>query len=201
MSPVINNTVRKDPEILLHHEEQDFKTESAASGIRNFTMISLALGTGLRNDELINLTIEMIKPYEDITKMLYLPGIIAKGGIPRDIPLHPDLRSDLWRFLTWKQNHTEPSNPGDYLFVSKFTHNRLSSRDFQRIVNSISIKSIDRKIHPHVLRHTFATKLLTVSNLRIVQKVLGHKNISTTQIYTHPSINELSDAINKLLFK
>ncbi len=198
MKPLIIKNSSKDPEILLHHEEQDFITESANSGIRNFTMISLALGTGLRNDELINLTIELIKPYDDITKILYLPGIIAKGGIARDIPLHPDLRSNLWRFLTWKENNNEPSNPADYLFISKFTHNRLSPRDFQRIVNNISINSIGRKIHPHILRHTFATKLLTVSNLRIVQKILGHKNITTTQIYTHPSSNELSDAVAKL---
>lgn len=198
MNSVINNVTCKQPEILLFEEEQDFKTEASHSGIRNYTMIILALGTGLRNDELINLTVEMIKPYDDITKILYLSGTIAKGGVPRDIPLNPDLRSDLWRFLTWKLNNKEPSHPADYLFISKYTHNRLSSRDFQRIVQAISIKSISRKIHPHVLRHTFATKLLTVSNLRIVQKVLGHKNISTTQIYTHPSNNELSEAINKL---
>jgi len=193
-----NHTVRKEPVILLFDEQQDFITEASNSGIRNFTMVSLALGTGLRNNELINLTIEMIKPYTDITKILYLPCTIAKGGISRDIPLHPDLRSDLWRFLTWKQNNNEPSHPADYLFISKYTHRRLSSRDFQRIVDKISIKSIKRKIHPHILRHTFATRLLAVSNLRIVQKALGHKNISTTQIYTHPSSSDLSEAVDKL---
>jgi site-specific recombinase XerD len=127
-----------------------------------------------------------------------LPGTIAKGNSPRDIPLNPDIREHLKQFLTFKRNQKENTSPGDYLFVSVFSHRKLSPRDFQRIVSTASYTTIGRSIHPHILRHTFATRLLAVSNLRIVQKVLGHKNIQTTQIYTHPSSNDISDAINKL---
>jgi len=53
-------------------------------------------------------------------------------------------------------------------------------------------------IHPHTLRHTFATKLLEKSNIRVVQQVLGHKNLQSTMIYTHPSKNVILEAINEI---
>jgi len=167
-------------------------------GYRDYVIIKLALGTGLRNSELINLTIDCFFYLDNIVHVLDLPSTIAKNHIPRSIPLHPDIYVLLDNFIDWKINHNEPTEPISYLFVSKFTHHKLCSRDFQRIVNRASSMSIGRKIHPHTLRHTFATKLLAKSNLRIVQQVLGHKNISTTQIYTHPSSNDISEAINKM---
>jgi len=183
---------------LLQFEVDSLLRQAQATNRRDWIMIDLALNTGLRNSELIALPIECIKSYETIVNILSLPGTIAKGGRPRDIPLRPDIRTHLEFFLIWKADHGESLEPTDFLFVSKFTHNKLSPRDFQRILNKISTKSIGRAIHPHVLRHTFATKLLSVSNLRIVQQVLGHVNLQTTQIYTHPSNDDVSAAMNKL---
>lgn len=195
-----NSQLKQEPEILLE-DEISFLIEAARkSGIRNHTMIRLCLGTGLRCSELVNLTIECIKAYETITTILMLPGTIAKGGNKRDIPLTPDLRDLLNNFLIWKYQHNEPLEPDDPLFCSKFTHKKLNPRDFQRITRELSILSISRPIHPHVLRHTFATRLLSVSNLVIVQKVLGHKNIQTTQIYTHPNNNEILDAVSSIKY-
>ncbi len=161
-------------------------------------MISLALGTGLRNSELVNLTIECFRPYDEISNFIDLPASIAKGAQPRQIPLREDLRGSLQNFMHWKFDRGEIIAGSALLFVSKYSHNRLSPRDFQRMLHKLSMEAIGRPVHPHVLRHTFATNLLKVSNMRIVQKALGHKNISTTQIYTHPSNDEISDAINKL---
>lgn len=183
---------------LLNFEIDSLLAQARDTGRRDWMMIDLALHTGLRNSELINLTIECIKSFESIVNILNLPGTIAKGGRSRDIPLRPDTRTHLELFLIWKNDHSEATGPNDYLFVSKYTHKKLSPRDFQRIVKSISEKGIGRAIHPHILRHTFATRLLAVSNLRIVQSVLGHKNIQTTQIYTHPSSDDVSNAINRI---
>ena len=188
----------KEPEILIDAEISMLYSKIEMENPRNFMMIVLALATGLRNNEVCSLTIELIRCFETIPSILSLPGSIAKGGTPREIPLTPDIRNNLENFLAWKENNDEDISPDAYLFVSKFTHKKLSPRDFQRIVASVSKKSIGRPIHPHVLRHTFATRLLRVSNLQIDQKVLGHKHISTTTIYTHPSTDEISKAVNKI---
>lgn len=192
------NPVKSKIDILLEEEIIPLKQAAAASYFRDFVMISLALSSGLRNSEIVNLTVECIRPLDEISNILDLPGTIAKGGNPRQIPLHPDLRSLLQEFLEWKWNMGEQIDGSALLFISRYTHKPLNPRDFQRRLRSISLSAIGRAVHPHVLRHTFATKLLAVSNLRIVQKLLGHKNISTTQIYTHPSNNELLTAIKKM---
>lgn len=191
-------TKQKEPEILLDHEIELIMEYADKSSERNRMMISLAVNTGLRCSEVIHLTIECIRPYDVITPMMLLPGTIAKGGYAREIPLKPDLRAELASFLKRKFDWGEGMLQNDFLFVSRFTRNKLNTRDFQRILREISIKSIGRAIHPHILRHTFATRLLAVSNLRIVQQILGHKNIQTTQIYTHPSSNELSVAVEEM---
>ncbi len=188
----------KIPEILLDQEIILLKNYASSVSTRDSMIIDLALGTGLRNSELIKLSIDCIRPYDEIGNFLMLPGTIAKGGTPRNIPLYSDLRTSLQSFLSWKVDHGEPILAHKWLFCTKYSPNRLSSRDLQRITRSLSLQALGRPIYPHVLRHTFATKLLTVSNLRIVQQVLGHKNISTTQIYTHPSNNDLSNAFEKL---
>ena len=189
---------QKEPEILLTHEIELILEYALKVSERDRMMILLALDTGLRNSELVDLTIECIRPYDVITSMMELPGTIAKGGVAREIPLKPDLRDELSAFLIRKFDWGESILSHHHLFVSRYTHNKLCQRDFQRILKNISVNSIGRSINPHILRHTFATRLLEVSNLRIVQKALGHKNIQTTQIYTHPNSNDLSIAVNKI---
>lgn len=197
-SPVTHPFTGRIPAILLDHEITTLLATALSFNVRDYTMIKLALNTGLRNNELISLTMECVQPYGIITNILELPGSIAKGGHGRNIPLNPDVRACLEAWLETKEYIVERTNPIAYLFVSQFSRKQLSTRDFQRIVKTISSSSIGRSITPHTLRHTFATRLLSRSNIRIVQEVLGHKNIQSTQIYTHPSTNEISDAVSKL---
>ncbi len=186
------------PLILLDHEIEFLLSYAKSSSIRDFTMISLALGTGLRNSELVLLKVENIFAFDVIPCVLELPGKIAKGGFKRNIPLKTDLREELKLYLDNMHKKSHCFVPDDPFFRSKFKNNHLTPRDFQRIVNNISSHAIGRTITPHTLRHTFATKLLSVSNLRVVQTVLGHKNIQTTQMYTHPSSNEIDNAVNSM---
>lgn len=188
----------KEPDILIDYEVQTLLSKLKLLYPRDYMMIDLCLNTGLRNEELCSLTIECIKSFDIIASILTLPGTISKGGFPRDIPLNPDIRFHLRNFIDWKVANNENIFPYSFIFVSKFTHNKLSPRDFERILDTASKKAIGRHIHPHILRHTFATRLLRVSNLRIVQKVLGHKSIQTTEIYTHPSNDDVSVAVNNL---
>ena len=189
---------RPEIDVLLDDELTALEAAAAESFSRDWMIVSLALKTGLRNAELCKLTIECFRPLDEIIGILDVPGTIAKGGHPRQIPLHPDLRVSLQNFLTWKHNRGESIEGTANVFLTKHTHKQMMPRDIQRIIKSLSEASIGRAICPHTLRHTFATRLLSVSNIRIVQKALGHKSIASTQIYTHPSNEEISQAINQM---
>ncbi len=165
--------------------------------LRDYTMIFLSLSTGLRCSEVVNLFIEDISPFGDVSTILIVPSRIAKNGKKRDIPINQQTRDILFNFKSFKKVHSEPTFPDSYLFLSKYTHNPLSSRDFQRIVKEYSITSIGRSISPHTLRHTFATRLLKHTNLRVIQELLGHSSIQTTQIYTHVDSSDAQLAISK----
>jgi len=163
---------------------------------RDHTMIYLALSTGLRVSELIGLYIEDVAPFGDVSSVLSVPSRIGKGGRRREIPINEDVRLALSKFIKSKEYSKHPTDPTSFLFLSQHTSNPLSSRDFQRIVKQTSISAIGRSITPHVLRHTFATRLLKLTNLRVIQELLGHKYIQTTQIYTHVSIDDAQLAIS-----
>ncbi len=177
-------------------EIQKLLSSAQLQDSRDFTMVFLALSTGLRVSELVGLFIEDVRPFDEISRILTVPSRIGKGGKKRDIPLNDDTRSIIKEFIRIKGIRHQFTNSDSFLFVSHHTHNPLSSRDFQRIVKNLSIKSINRSISPHTLRHTYATRLLRHTNLRVIQELLGHAWINTTQIYTHPDKTDCIDAVD-----
>lgn len=182
------------------NETEINKLLSAAlkQSIRDYTMISLALAAGLRCSEVVGLYIEDFSPFGDISTVLTVPQRIAKNGKKREIPISAETRQILLNFLARKSKRSEPTHPDSFLFVSTFSHKPLNNRDFQRIVKDLSIVSLDRSITPHTLRHTFATRLLKHTNLRVIQELLGHSSIQTTQIYTHVNLEDSRLAVDKL---
>jgi len=162
---------------------------------RDYTMIFLALTTGLRCSELIGLFVEDVSPFNVISPILTVPSRIAKRKKERLIPLTSEIRILLTKYFNTPKFAKHLTRPDCPLFFSRYTFNSLSPRDFQRIVKLYSTLSIGRSISPHTLRHTFATRILKRSNLRVVQELLGHSNIQTTQIYTHVSISDAQLAI------
>lgn len=176
------------------------KLLSAASkqSTRDFTMISLALAAGLRCSEVIGLYIEDVAPYGDVSTVLIVPQRIGKNEKKREIPITIETRDIITKFLHSNYRRHSHSKPDSFLFVSRYTNRPLSNRDFQRIVKELSIISISRAITPHVLRHTFATRLLKHTNLRVIQELLGHSSIQTTQIYTHVDIEDAREAVNNV---
>jgi len=173
-------------------------TYASKQGIRDYTMIFLALQTGLRVSEIVGLYIEDVFPYKEVSTILTVPQRIAKKGKKRVIPINEETRQVLRSFIDSKTYFPEFSKPDRYLFLSIHTNNPLSTRDFQRIVKTYSITAIGRSISPHTLRHTFATRLLKHTNIRVIQELLGHSSIQTTQIYTHISLKDTELAIDKL---
>lgn len=185
-------------QILSEPEIKNFLAFSRTNGARNHTMVFLALSTGLRCSELIGLYIEDIAPFGDVSTVLTVPSRIAKRKTKRDIPLNHETRTVLTAWLKIKLPLYKRPNPDSFLFTSRNSGKPLSTRDFQRIVKNISISSIGRSITPHVLRHTFATRVLKQSNTRVVQELLGHARIQTTQVYTHVNSDDTRAAVEKI---
>jgi len=168
---------------------------ASEQSIRDYTMVVLAVSTGLRVSEIVGLFVEDISPYGVISPILTVPSRIAKRKKERQIPLSSETQEVLSRYFNIPHFLEHLSKPDNHLFFTKFTYNPLNPRDFQRIVKELSIASIGRPISPHTLRHTFATRLLKHSNLRVVQELLGHSDIHNTQIYTHVNISDAQLAI------
>ncbi len=166
---------------------------------RNFFIINLFLHTGLRISELVSLD---VKDMEKTKKNEFLQ-IIGKGNKERVIPINisqlceelSDHNSLIEKYLDYRKSI---KCVDDALFVSK-NGKRLTPRSIQMTLKKIiSYSNIDKEITPHKLRHTFATHFLrNGANIRIVQEVLGHSSISTTQIYTHSNKEDIIDAMKK----
>jgi len=191
---------QKTPDILLDEEIDLLLDEAMYHGHRDYTLILFTLSTGLRNAEVVGLDVEHIYQFDTVVNMLELPAEIAKGKKPRNIPLNPNIKTVLDQYLFEEFKSRKITGGESPLFRSKWSNKRLGSRDFQQILRRHSITALKHPCNPHKLRHTFATKLLSQSNIKIVQEVLGHASLQNTQIYLHPSSSDKIDALSKLNF-
>lgn len=158
---------------------------SAEAGLRDRAILEVLFSTGLRVSELVKLNRDQL----DLVRREF--GVIGKGRRPRVVFL--SVRAADW-LQRWLNSRTDTWRPVFIRFSGKKSARtgdgedmRLTSRSVQRIVDHYSRKAkLPIKISPHGLRHSFATDLLSNgAGLRDVQEMLGHKNIATTQIYTH----------------
>ncbi len=156
--------------------------DSAArrKALRNRLMLELLYGAGLRESELLRLQTTDLDPAHGLARVL------GKGRRERLVPLHPLLIRMLADYL----RDVRPRLPGAEASLWVFPSSQgkpLSRMGLYKIVRaSLLAAGIRRKASPHTLRHTFATHLLeNGADLRVIQELLGHADISTTQIYTH----------------
>lgn len=165
--------------------------------IRNYTMALLMLDAGLRVSEVVSLRQSALLFNEEPVNALCLSGDHTKYHTERTIPLSARLKNAIvsMRERYWLA-HLDRSKC--YAFYSVVPAHPLTTRQVERIISNASNHSIGRRIHPHVLRHTFASRLMRTVNARIVQELLGHKNLSSTQVYTHPNLDDLKSAIDSI---
>jgi len=154
---------------------------STLRGIRDKAILEVLFSTGLRVSELVKLNRDQI----DLRRREF--GVIGKGGRSRVVFLSQRAADWLKKYLDGREDSTQP------LFIGK--EMRLTARSVQRIVAKYGRKArLPIEVTPHVIRHSFATDLLMAgADIRSVQEMLGHKNISTTQIYTHVTDKQLRE--------
>lgn len=149
-------------------------------GIRDKTMLELLYATGLRVSELVNLTIHQINLRQGVIR------VTGKGGKERLVPIGDE--SNLWleNYLSTTRAQLLKNTVSDDLFPSN-RGKAMTRQTFWHIIKRYTITAnIQKTLSPHVLRHAFATHLVNHgADLRVVQMLLGHSDISTTQIYTH----------------
>jgi len=148
-------------------------------GLRNSLILEMLYSTGIRVSEITNIKLKDISLFNKTIK------ISGKGNKERMVYFGTVCLNLLDLYLKRSYPILNKDN-SDYLILSK-TGKKINDREIRRVVDEAAIiAGIKIKISPHVLRHTFATHMLTEgADLRSVQELLGHENLSTTQVYTH----------------
>jgi len=166
-------------------------------GVRNYTIAVLMLETGLRVGEVVQLRWSDLYFNGNPVTNLVVPSEIAKRKRERMIPVSTRLHQALEEY--WERHNFDSIEYTNYFaFYEGLSTTHISTRQVERFIRAAAERSLGRPIHPHVLRHTFASKLMRVTDMRTVQELLGHKNISSTQVYTHPNEDDKKKAISKL---
>ena len=165
--------------------------------LRNYTMILLMLDAGLRVGEVSKLTRGCVMFANHFCDKVTIPESIAKTKVERSIPLTPRLKEAI-KMMNWRFWIPDDCPASCNAFYKQSPGSMLSVRQIQRIVRSTAEDALGIVCWPHMLRHTFATRLMGRTSLRIVQQLLGHASIQSTQVYTHPNGSDLKDAIDSL---
>ncbi len=155
---------------------------------RNLAVIMLMYGCGLRISEALSLK----KKFSVLDEFLIASG---KGGKERQIPILPLVRETIDDYL---KKSREIISKTDSLFIGE-NGGKLSPRIIQNLVSQVRLEvGLPESVTPHALRHSFASHLLeNGANLRIIQKLLGHSSLSSTQIYTAVTTKTLLETYNK----
>lgn len=174
--------------------------DKTAEGVRLYTILELLYSTGMRVSELVSLPLKSL-PYNRKThtfgKGMYIKG---KGGKERLVPLSQMAQESLFTYLNIREaflKHKDEDSP--WLFPSSSAQGYLTRQRLGQLLKELACKMglNPAKLSPHVIRHAFATHLLqNGANLLTIQKLLGHADIGTTQIYTHLSTDHLVSLID-----
>lgn len=186
------------PRTLEKNEQMRLLDWLRTSSFRDYTLVLLCLRTGLRNAEALGLDVGDIQKFSSIVTTLEVREDIAKNGVPRRLPLVPELIRTLEIFLQWKTDNSQSIEHDAPLFCSALTRKRLQPRDFQRIMKKATSQGLETIFTPHDLRHTFGTELYEATgNLEIVRVALGHSSIQSTQIYMHTSMDKMREGFTR----
>jgi integrase/recombinase XerC len=193
LAKVVAPKMSKKLPVFLNTSETDrmldvIKYPEGFIGLRDLLVIELFYFTGVRVSELAGLIVQNVNIKGSTIK------VMGKGSKERIIPMHPELKPLIEKYLSQKEE-LFPSNLSPYLIVTN-NGDKPYTQLLYRIVNKYMsmVTSLEKK-SPHVLRHSFATHLLNKgADINAIKELLGHANLSATQVYTHTSIDKLKSA-------
>ena len=166
--------------LLASFDTDDFKD------LRDRLLTECLYACGLRISECLSLNIDSFK-YEEL-------HIIGKGDKERLVPYYPNLKKEVASYLVKREAYAKDDKA---LFISQ-NGKRISARYVQRMLEKRGLLVLGQRVHPHELRHSFATHLLDNGvDLRSVQELLGHESLATTQLYTHLTLERLKGTVQK----
>lgn len=177
--------------------ERSAPHKSFRKGIRNYLIGCLMLEAGLRVGEVVKLQISHCFFNGKPVQTLFLTPNITKNHKERSVPVSTRLSKSLETY----RNEYNPRDTYRDDCSCFWTHSPacpITTRQVERIISNAGLKALGRPVNPHMLRHTFATKLMRVTDMRTVQELLGHSDITSTQIYTHPNEQDKRKAIDEL---
>jgi integrase/recombinase XerD len=196
-------TPKKETEFLTEDEAQAIlrvPDRRTLQGKRDYAILITLLSAGLRKAEICNLRVGDLKTYRNQAVI----DVVGKGKRFRRIPLKTETVLAIQDYLKANGNGVDPDHPVFYTLGKHGPHvsRGLTPIAVDCLVRSVARKALIRKrVHPHVLRHTFATTLLDgVTDLKTVQALMGHSHISTTERYLHEQDDRKVQAIERLKF-
>ena len=194
---------KKETEFLTEEEVQAIlrtPDRRTVQGKRDYAILLTLLTTGLRKAEICNLKVRDLKTYRNQAVI----DVTGKGKKFRRIPLHPEALVAIKDYLKGSGNGVDPGGP---VFKTLGKHGPyeergLTAKSVECLIKSVVKKALIRKrVHPHVMRHTFATTLLDNGNdLKTVQVLMGHSHVRTTERYLHSTDDRKVQAIRSLQF-
>ncbi|MDO5760932.1 MAG: tyrosine-type recombinase/integrase [Bacteroidota bacterium] len=186
---------KKIPEILERSEIQRMMKAidvSTAYGFRNRLTIELLYSTGMRVSEFINLKLSDIHYTEE-----YL-DIIGKGNKERYIPIDARVLADLKLYIDqYRVHQKQVGEYTDFVFLSEKRGTKLTRQFiFSMLKKTAEMAGIDKKVHPHILRHSFATELIRGgANILAVKEIMGHSSITSTEVYVNLNILDIKKTL------
>lgn len=187
---------RKIPDILSVEEVDNIINSvdlSHPEGERNKAILETLYGCGVRVSELINITLLDYHPKEQLLR------VTGKGNKQRLVPLGEPAIKQINTYLSFvRNNYVVDKTDNGYLFLNRRGNQLTRQMIFQIVKKYAELAGIRKSISPHTFRHAYATHLVQGgADLRVVQELLGHVSIMTTEIYTHINNDDLRNAIEK----
>ncbi len=193
-------TEKKFPRVLYTEQVKEIldnnRKRNDELAIRDQAILSVLYYCGIRASEAVNLTIQSVNLPRRFIR------VIGKGNKERIVPMTVECQKDLDTYIKTERKVLDlrndsklPEEKESYLFLNS-NGKQLTTRGLEYILDTIEEKTgTFVGLHPHILRHSFATHLLeNGADLRIIQELLGHENINTTQIYTHVTEEAMKEA-------